>query len=47
VLCPTRARLQAWIVDAQSLKPGIRMPSLEAFDGATLNAVAAYLESLG
>jgi cytochrome c oxidase subunit II len=41
-----RARLQAWIVDAQSLKPGIRMPSLETFDGATLNALAAYLASL-
>jgi cytochrome c oxidase subunit 2 len=42
----TRARLQAWIVNAQSLKPGARMPTLEQFDGETLNALAAYLESL-
>ena len=42
----TRARLQAWIVNAQSLKPGIMMPSLDTFDGETLNALAAYLESL-
>ncbi|MCW8195837.1 cytochrome c oxidase subunit II [Proteobacteria bacterium 005FR1] len=42
----TRARLQAWIVNAQALKPGVRMPTLEEFDGETLNALAAYLESL-
>ena len=42
----TRARLQAWIVNAQGIKPGISMPSLETFDGETLNALAAYLESL-
>lgn len=42
----TRARMQAWIVNAQSLKPGNRMPTLEVFDGPTLNALAAYLESL-
>lgn len=42
----TRARLQAWIVNAQAIKPGVKMPSLEQFDGRTLNALAAYLESL-
>lgn len=46
VLPNTRARLQAWIVNAQSFKPGARMPTLEEFDGETLNALAAYLESL-
>lgn len=42
----TRARLQAWIVNAQSLKPGTRMPSLSTFDSETLNAITAYLASL-
>lgn len=42
----TRARLQAWIVNAQSLKPGIRMPALSEFTGPELNALAAYVESL-
>jgi cytochrome c oxidase subunit 2 len=42
----TRARLQAWIVDSQALKPGINMPKLSVFDGPTLNDLAAYLESL-
>ena len=46
VMPNTRARLQAWIVNAQSFKPGARMPTLEQFDGETLNALAAYLESL-
>ncbi|HEU4616565.1 MAG TPA: cytochrome c oxidase subunit II [Gammaproteobacteria bacterium] len=42
----TRARMQAWIVNAQAIKPGNRMPPLEQFDGRTLNALAAYMESL-
>ena len=42
----TRARLQAWIVNAQALKPGVRMPALDQFDGKTLNVLAAYVESL-
>jgi cytochrome c oxidase subunit 2 len=46
VMPNTRARLQAWIVNAQALKPGVRMPTLEQFDSETLNALAAYLESL-
>lgn len=41
-----RARLQAWITDAQSIKPGSHMPSLREFDGETLNAIAAYLDTL-
>lgn len=42
----TRARLQAWIIDAQALKPGIAMPAFDELDGPTLDALAAYLESL-
>ena len=42
----SRPHLQAWITNAQSLKPGVKMPNLEQFDGETLNALAAYLESL-
>lgn len=42
----TRARLQGWIVNAQELKPGSHMPTMAQFDGETLNAIAAYLESL-
>lgn len=40
------AWLHAWVVNAQSLKPGVRMPSLGMYDGETLHALAAYLESL-
>jgi cytochrome c oxidase subunit 2 len=46
VMPNTRARLQAWIVNAQAHKPGVHMPTLDQFDGPTLNALAAYLESL-
>ncbi len=42
----TRARMQAWIVNTQALKPGNEMPVLSEFDGRTLNALSAYLESL-
>ena len=41
-----RAHLQGWIVDAQTIEPGAHMPSISAFDGATLNALVSYLESL-
>lgn len=41
-----RPRLQAWIVDAQAIKPGINMPTLTEFDGPTIDALASYLESL-
>ncbi len=46
ILPNKRANLQAWIVDAQAIKPGINMPTLKQFDGEQLNALAAYLESL-
>ena len=42
----TRARMQAWVVNAQQLKPGIHMPSLDVFTGEELNALTAYLMSL-
>jgi len=41
-----RARLQAWGVDAPSLKPGTKMPRMNQFDGSELNALVAYLETL-
>jgi cytochrome c oxidase subunit 2 len=41
-----RAGLQAWVINAQSIKPGVAMPSLTDFDGPTLNALVTYLQSL-
>ena len=38
--------LAGWIADAQTLKPGNRMPSFNNLDGQTLRALSAYLESL-
>jgi cytochrome c oxidase subunit 2 len=38
--------LGAWIASSQHLKPGNRMPSFRALEGAQLRAVATYLESL-
>lgn len=35
-----------WLVGVQALKPGARMPSYAWLDAATLDALAAYLESL-
>jgi cytochrome c oxidase subunit 2 len=35
-----------WLVGVQELKPGARMPSYAHLDGATLDALSAYLESL-
>ena len=40
------ANLHAWIVNAQSLKPGNRMPVLTEFSGPELRALGAYLRSL-
>lgn len=40
------ANLAAWIVHAQSLKPGSRMPDLPQFTGSDLRALVAYLQSL-
>lgn len=42
----TRARMQAWIVNSQALKPGNKMPVLSQLDGRTLRELSAYLESL-
>lgn len=38
--------LSAWIVAAQTLKPGSRMPSFQQLDGESLTALSAYLASL-
>jgi cytochrome c oxidase subunit 2 len=35
-----------WLVGVQQLKPGALMPSYAQLDAATLDALAAYLESL-
>jgi cytochrome c oxidase subunit II len=41
-----RGTLAGWIADPQAIKPGVRMPGSGDIDGATLNALAAYLEHL-
>ena len=38
--------LAGWIVDAQGIKPGNRMPSFDGLDGPTLRAPVAYLHGL-
>jgi len=38
--------MEAWIANAQSLKPGTKMPTITQFNGRELRAVAWYLESL-
>jgi cytochrome c oxidase subunit 2 len=38
--------LAAWVADPHSVKPGVRMPASADMDGATLRALAAYLEQL-
>jgi cytochrome c oxidase subunit II len=40
------ATMEAWITNAQSLKPGAQMPSITQFNGRELRAMATYLESL-
>ncbi|HXT14368.1 MAG TPA: cytochrome c oxidase subunit II [Gemmatimonadaceae bacterium] len=42
----TLGNLEGWIANAQSLKPGTKMPTLSAFTGPQLRAVAAYVSSL-
>ena len=42
----TLGNLEAWIANAQSLKPGAKMPALTEFTGQQLRAVAAYVASL-
>ncbi len=46
ILPNNRANLAAWIRGVQHLKRGARMPSFDTLDAATLEALAAYLESL-
>jgi len=41
----SRVNLTAWIADAQRIKPGNKMPSMN-LQAADLRAVVAYLESL-
>lgn len=41
-----RANLAAWIANPHAVKPGVRMPASADMDTATVNALAAYLESL-
>jgi cytochrome c oxidase subunit 2 len=41
----TRGHLAGWILDAQSVKPGSRMPSM-AFPAEDVHALIAYLETL-
>jgi len=38
--------LAGWIADPHGSKPGVRMPAANNMDGATVRALAAYLESL-
>ncbi|MBD8533400.1 MULTISPECIES: cytochrome c oxidase subunit II [unclassified Massilia] len=38
--------LAGWIANPQAIKPGARMPAATDIDGATLHALAAYLEQL-
>lgn len=40
------ANLAGWIIDAQSHKPGSRMPNLTQYTGEELRALVAYLQSL-
>jgi cytochrome c oxidase subunit II len=40
------ATLHAWVVDAPSLKPGVRMPALNEFTGRELHDLVAYLDGL-
>jgi cytochrome c oxidase subunit 2 len=42
----TLGTMEAWIANAQSLKPGTKMPTLTQFSGRELRAVATYLETL-
>lgn len=41
-----RGSLAGWIADPQAFKPGVFMPAASGIDGASLHALAAYLESL-
>ena len=42
----TLGNLEAWIANAQAIKPGVLMPPITTFSGRQLRAVATYLASL-
>ena len=42
----TLGNMEGWIANAQSLKPGAKMPTLTQFSGRELRAIATYLETL-
>jgi len=42
----TLGNLEGWIANAQAIKPGAQMPTMTAFTGPQLRAVAAYVASL-
>jgi cytochrome c oxidase subunit 2 len=42
----TLGNLEGWIVNAQSLKPGVKMPTITAYSGHELRALAMYVASL-
>jgi len=45
-LANTTGNLSAWVINAQSLKPGARMPDIRQLSGEELHALVAYLQSL-
>ena len=42
----TLGNLEGWIANAQSIKPGVRMPTLTTYSGRQLRAVATYVGGL-
>ena len=42
----SNAYLEGWITDAQSLKPGCKMPNITQYNGTQLRSVVAYLRQL-
>lgn len=42
----TLGNLEAWIANAQALKPGAKMPTITQYNGEQLRALAAYVASL-
>ena len=42
----TLGNLEAWIANAQAIKPGVRMPPITTFSGRELRALATYVASL-
>jgi cytochrome c oxidase subunit 2 len=40
------AYLEGWVTDAQSLKPGCKMPNIKQYNGAQLRSLVAYLRQL-